>query len=360
MNLGLILFAVLLSLDSLQAQELGQQVIISNSIGDTLRPAMRNHFGLLEGISGFRWALFYLHDDSILNVKVHYMRAGVQADSVIPGYGTLTSVHSALTSRVKEKLDSARVLMKDGTLVGGTIIGQTWNAVIMRTNHLGVLEIPRAQVDKINRYIPFESVGQHWPFQDPNYTRAFIMPTANTPPAGQGYVGDYELIFLNGAVGVTDWLMINAGTLIIPVSIENMVFDYGFKARLSDGHGSLNAAVGLQMYSWPGVDGSGGLAYMVVSVGDLDQKVNFGLGDAFESRGNSALALGISGDYRVSESIKLMGELWYPENSKWFPLILGVRFMGSRLSGDLGMMYPVGASLGSPFGIPVASISYAF
>jgi hypothetical protein len=35
-----------------------------------------------------------------------------------------------------------------------------------------------------------------------------------------------------------------------------------------------------------------------------------------------------------------MGELWYLQDSNWSPLVIGVRFFGSRLSGDLGLMYP--------------------
>lgn len=83
------------------------------------------------------------------------------------------------------ELDSANILMKDGTLVGGTILGQTGKAVIILSPHLGVLRIPGSQIEKIARFNRNYPVGHKWSFDNPNYTRAFVMPTANTLPAGR-------------------------------------------------------------------------------------------------------------------------------------------------------------------------------
>lgn len=242
----------------LYGQDIGQRVVITSSVGDTLDGAMRNHFGLFDGIGGFKWAVFYLENDSILNARVHYLRDGVGSDTVVYNLGTLESVHSALVARVGTELDSANVLMKDGTLVRGTILGQTDNTVVIRSPHLGVLRIPRAQIAKLSGYVRNYHAEGSWSFDDPNYTNSLVMPTANTLPAGRGYVGDYELVFLTGAVGVTDWFMINAGTLLIPLPAEDMIFDYGFKLRLSESPGKLNAALGLEMASGPGTNSTGG------------------------------------------------------------------------------------------------------
>lgn len=102
-----------------------------------------------------------------------------------------------------------------------------------------------------------------------------------------------------------------------------------------------------------------GIGYGIISMGNYDGKVNLAVGDAF-SGSDGELLFGISGDVRVSGSIKLMAELWILQDASWAPLVVGVRFFGTRLSGDIGLLYPIGENLGSPIGIPVVSITYCF
>ena len=54
------------------AQELGERVVISSAVGDTLRLSERNRFGFFQDIGGFNWAMFFLTGDSIVNAKVDF------------------------------------------------------------------------------------------------------------------------------------------------------------------------------------------------------------------------------------------------------------------------------------------------
>ena len=355
-----LLFALMVAAPA-YSQDIGEQVNITSLVGDTLRPAARNHFGLFPDVRGFRWAVFFLAEDSLVNARVNFDNGhGIPADTLIMNYGTLQSLHAQLRRVDTLSADSAKVMLKDGSIISGAILGETTSDLIVATEHLGELVIPKSDVQRISRRRIGQVGGYFGLEKDPNATRAFLMPTANTLPAGDGYVGDYELFFFTASVGLTDWLMVNAGTLLIPVSVENEVVDYGFKARVFEIPDKVAFAVGVQMITPLSVGESAGIAYGVVSVGNADMKGNLALGKTFATFGGSSMVVGVSGDARVGESIKLLAELWVLPDVDWVPLVVGVRFFGSHLSGDLGLMYPVGVSLGSPIGIPVANFIYNF
>ncbi len=342
------------------AQELGEKVVISSAVGDTLRLSERNRFGFFRDIGGFNWAIFFLTGDSIVNAKVDFDNSqGVSSDTVLMGYGTLRSLHSQIRMGGGISIDSAQVELKDGTTFSGTIVGETETKVALVSSRFGQVIIPLAEVRGIARQKITSSGGFVSLVKDPNQTRAFLMPTASTPPPGDGYIADYELIFFTAAVGVTDWLMVNGGTLLLPLPVEDMIFDYGIKARLFEIPDKFGVAAGIQMMGGKLFEDVSGIGYGIISIGNYDGKVNLAVGDAF-SGPNGELLFGISGDVRVSGSIKLMAELWILQDASWAPLVVGVRFFGTRLSGDIGLLYPIGENLGSPIGIPVVSITYCF
>ncbi len=341
-------------------QELGEKVVISSAVGDTLKLSERNRFGLFPDISGFNWAVFFLTGDSIVNAKVDFDNPqGVSSDTVLMSYGTLRSLHSKISVGEGISIDSAQVELKDGTTFSGTIVGETATKIALVSSRFGQVIIPLTEVHDIARQKSTQSGGFLSLVKDPNQTRAFLMPTATTSPAGTGYIGDYELIFFTAAVGVTDWLMVNGGTLLLPLPVEDMIFDYGIKARLFEIPDKFGVAAGIQMMGGRLFEDVSGIGYGIISMGNYDGKVNLAVGDAF-SGSDGELLFGISGDVRVSGSIKLMAELWILQDASWAPLVVGVRFFGTRLSGDIGLLYPIGENLGSPIGIPVVSITYCF
>jgi hypothetical protein len=342
------------------AQELGEKVVVSSTVGDTLKLSQRDHFGLFPDIGGFNWAVFFLSGDSIINAKVDFDNPqGGSSDTLLMHYGTLRELHSKIRAGETLPIDSAQVELKDGTVFSGIVVGETATRIVLVSSRFGQVIIPSAEVHEIARQESTRPGGFVSLVKDPNQTRAFLMPTATTPPPGTGYIADYELIFFTAAVGVTDWLMVNGGTLLLPVPVEDMIFDYGVKARLFEIPDKFAVAAGIQMLGGGLFEDVSGIGYGIISIGNYDRKVNLAVGDAF-SGSNGELLFGISGDARVSGSIKLVAELWILENASWAPLVVGVRFFGNRLSGDIGLLYPIGESLGSPIGIPVVSLTYAF
>ncbi len=345
---------------SVYAQGIGAPVRLNSVLGDTLTPEINARFQLLPQIAGFKWAVFFLEDDSLLNAKVEWNNdRGQSQDTVITPYGTLQSVSKKMETGSDVSFDSAKVELKDGTVLLGKVLGETEKEVMFQTSRFGFQKIERGQIEKIKYQAVRRMPDSNGTVSDPNQTRAFLMPTATTLPGGTGYVGDYELLFFNAAYGVADWLMINGGTVLFPLPADEMIFDYGAKIRLLEIPNEFALATGVQILGGGLIKDASGMAYAVGSVGDADRKLNLAIGDAFSGPGG-AFIWGVSGDARVSSTIKIMAELWVFPHSSYTPLIVGVRFFGTKLAGDLGLLYPIGVTLGSPIGIPVASITYVF
>lgn len=349
-----------LFVQSVYSQSIGEPVNLGLEFGDTLRAAQRDSLGLFPSVKDFKWAVFFLSADSVLSAEVlHENNGGYQSDTIIVGFGTLRGMHLKIIRAGLSFPDSAKVELNDGSLITGEVLGETPTRVIVYSEPLGQLSISRNEVRRIVRRRPGRSGGYYGLVTDPNITSTFLMPTANTPAAGKVFIGDFEVIFLNASVGVTDWLMINGGTLLLPLRARDMVYYYGLKARLFDVPNKFRFAAGLQILQGPILGDASGIVYWVASVGDNDAGLNLAIGDAFSGHGGTGV-FGISGDVRVSEGIKVMAELWAADDDTSIPVILGVRFFGSRLSGDIGLLYPINGRIQSPIGIPVASITYSF
>jgi hypothetical protein len=108
---------------------------------------------------------------------------------------------------------------------------------------------------------------------------------------------------------------------------------------------SVEAAVGILHFSNIG-DYNMGIAYGVVTKGSADTAITIGAGYAYERRNGDednggAPLLMVGGEYRVSRRIKLVTENYAFRDGGL--VSGGVRFLGERLSVDLGLVSPVGA-----------------
>jgi hypothetical protein len=344
-------------------------IVVSPVIGDTLSLSLRNRYNLFPTITGFHHAVFYLNPDSSLKVKITIRENNLERDTIIERYyspGLLRSHIETINENAKMKITnknttSIRVFLKNGSIIQGVIINRSIDTLQVDANYLGKISIPVGQIEKVEGGELKETGLQYAALLDPNQTRAFLMPTANTVPAGKGYIGDYELVFFTAAIGVTDWLMLNAGFLLLPIPLEDQIINYGLKARLFQSTNKISIAVGIQMLKVPNSENIPGIGYGVISFGNENSKLNIAIGSTIGmDTGDNSAVFGASGDVRVSESVKFLAEMWIIPKADFIPLVLGVRFFGSKLSGDIGLLYPIGEKIPSPIGIPVLNLIYNF
>ena len=121
---------------------------------------------------------------------------------------------------------------------------------------------------------------------------------------------------------------------------------------------STQAAVGVMHFMNVG-DGSLGIAYGVVTQGSADSALTVGVGYAYERSygdNNGAILVMAGGEHRIKRGLKLLTENYF-----WSGGGLaggGVRWLGERLSVDLGLIVPLGAD--EVFAFPMVNFVWRF
>lgn len=175
--------------------------------------------------------------------------------------------------------------------------------------------------------------GEYW-VANPNSSRLLFGPTAQMLKRGEGYVAAFELVFLGGAVGITDNITIGGGMLVpAPMSAYFFTPKIGFSASPN-----LHLAAGAMVIGTTGDTETIGVYYAATTLGQTDQSLTAGLGYGFA--GNDVASkpvVMLGGEKRVSSRIAFVTENYVVPDID--PLVsLGIRFIGEKMSADLGLM----------------------
>ena len=183
--------------------------------------------------------------------------------------------------------------------------------------------------------------AEAWP-ADPNPTRLFFAPTGRSLTKGEAYFGVYEVLLPFVQYGITDRISIGGGTPFVFGTGSGQPFWVTPKVQVVKTR-STAASVGVLQFVNMG-DLNAGIAYGVVTQGSTDAAVTFGAGYAYASEdvsraGEPVVMLGA--EKRLSKRLKFVTENY------WFSGIGlasgGLRFMGDRLSADIGLVSPLGS-----------------
>lgn len=250
------------------------------------------------------------------------------------------------------------IMLVDGSRLYGVVLDDS-DPVHVRLLGGDEMLIARARVREISPASGQVRDGEFWR-NDPNLTRLFFAPTARTMPKGDGYVAAYELLFPFVAAGVTDNLLVAAGTPLFGDLDEDRVVYLAPKLRLFSS-GLTDFAIGGFFFHEVGNSFSGleyGALYGVLTRGTPDRAVSLGAAAVYDEDGFRDEALVMLGaEMRVSRTIKLITESYLmPDRSL---TSLGVRFFGERLSADLGLALFVDEGDVSPT-LPIVNFVYVW
>ena len=187
--------------------------------------------------------------------------------------------------------------------------------------------------------------------RDPSSNRMFFGPTGRTVGQNHGYVAVFEGLFPSVAVGIHDRVTIGGGTLLLGDLSDDHPFWFIPKIQLIDQEtltfsvGALAANAG---GSWAGI------LYGVATVGSDETAATLGMGYGWV--GDDLLDIPVFQvglERRTSDRIKLMTENYFiVENGEFHGLFGGgIRFIGDRLTADLG----VGTSSDTFFLVPLVN-----
>jgi len=237
----------------------------------------------------------------------------------------------------EDTLNVKQVTLKDGSQLIGRIIAEDAEKISFKTNAGVQMEIQRDLIEEIEDIAVEEYKGE-LRRTDPNRTRLLFAPTARSLPKGKGYFSVYEIFFPMVAVGVTDFITISGGISLFP-GLDRQLRYIAPKVRFFQVEKSTLSG-GLLYIILPGSDGGTlGVLYGVYTYGTSSASFTGGLGYGLvdgEFSDKPLMVLG--GDVQLGTSTKLITENWLVPGETGILLSLGIRFFGSSLAADFGLI----------------------
>lgn len=240
------------------------------------------------------------------------------------------------------------LILRDGTRAIGRVTKTQAGRITFQTDAGAVLEVDEAQVVSVLIAPGRFERGSFWR-EDTNPTRLFFGPTGRQLKRGQAYMGLYEVWLPFVQVGITDRLSIGGGTpLVTGGDFHPVWFTPKFQIVSTP---TTQVSTGVMHFL--NVDHHNhGIGYVALTQGSTDSATTVGLGWAYEKGkpDSRSIVLMLGGEHRVSNHIK-----WVTENYAINGVLIvtgGVRFLGERLTADLGLVTTPEAL---PFAFPMVN-----
>lgn len=247
----------------------------------------------------------------------------------------------------------------------GQILDQDADKVILKTEALGIITIPKANIKRIQVLDNLQVVkGQVW-FENPQATRYFWTPNGYSLKAGEGYYQNVWVLFNQASIGVTDNISLGLGMVPLflfagaptPIWITPKVSFPIKKDKVNIGAGALVGTV-----LGEDVGGFAGIAYGIATFGSRDKNITAGLGYGFADGGwADAPIINLSAMIRTGRRGYFLTENYFAAFDGDVAIILfaGGRRVGKGFSLDYGLIVP--AVTGSDFvAIPWLGIMVPF
>jgi hypothetical protein len=281
------------------------------------------------------------------------------------GVGIHDAAAESPTQQVAAPAALVELRLTDGSVLYGTIERESPQQVAIRTIAGVLIEVDRTQIASMHPARGVVIDGEFRPY-DANATRLLFSPTGRSLRKGQGYVGVYEFILPFVQVGITDRFSLGVGTPLLFVG-DDTSRPVWVTPKYQVYQGSrVSAATGVMHFNVFGEDSRVGLAYGVVTVGTDDNAWTLGTGWAYSryyeneydsscwsgpfpagpceptrvARTEGSPVIMIGGERRLSRRVKFLTENYVFEGAGIASF--GVRFLGDRLSADLGAAIPLG------------------
>lgn len=247
------------------------------------------------------------------------------------------------------------LVLRDGSRLFGSIERETDTEVVFRTQSGATVTAKRVDIVSLRRVKGRIEEGEFLR-TDVHRSRLFFAPTGRSLDKGQVSVGVFEFLAPFVQVGVTDRFSIGGGTpLVFGIDEDYRPFWFTPKYQVYNSE-KVQAAVGVLQVLTTGGD-TAGIAYGVSTFGNSDNAWTVGAGMAYADDGERGGIVMIGGEGRVRNNLKLITENYIWKGGDGI-ISGGVRFIGERLSADLGLAFPIGA--GDFFAFPVVSFVYVF
>ena len=246
------------------------------------------------------------------------------------------------------------LVLRDGSRFYGVIERETSGEVVVRTQAGATVTARRDDIASL-RLVAGRIRKGEFLHSDVHRTRLFFAPTGRALRQGEVSIGVFQFLAPFVQVGVTDHVSVGGGTpLLFGFEDFNRPFWFTPKVQVLNTTKAQGAVGLLHVFDLDG--DSAGIAYGVTTLGDSDNAFTGGAGMTYSGDHRGWIVMG-GAEGRVSRYIKVMTENYVWQDGTGI-VSGGVRFLGERLSADLGLAVPVG--VGATLAFPVVSFAYVF
>ncbi|MEP0366812.1 MAG: hypothetical protein ABJN36_01795 [Cyclobacteriaceae bacterium] len=268
----------------------------------------------------------------------------------------LILISVGLSSQAQHKPDTIiyHVTTIDGNEFNGIIVSQSEEYVLLETQNIGQVRLPKSQIASMNP-VKGRNIksGEVWPdhFQA---TRYFISGSAYTMKKGEAMYQNTWIFYNHFSAGLTDHFSIGLG-FIPSFLFGSIAIPYWITPKFSIpvSRDKLNFGGGAFLGSVTGGGEMASFLYGNTTIGTKDTNLTFGLGyGRFDGEWSRTPLMMVGGSFRTSRHFYLLTENYFILGEGIF--FLGGRRIIRRTSLDFGLMIPGG--VGQFIGIPWLAI----
>jgi hypothetical protein len=258
------------------------------------------------------------------------------------------------------------VWLTDGQVLRGQLLATSGEGVRLRLGDGRELFLPAEVVARTDSVVVGEGAVGTWGV-DPNRTRTLYGPTGFMLGQGNGYVAQRAIAITSAAIGATDWLDVEVGTVLPTLFTETPLGVVGLKVG---GDVGRNVRLGLGAQGFLVADVVAGFAFANLTLGTPDSHGTVAVGGAIDATGAEFGALVTTFSYtrRLGPSTALLTEnwlLWFtngdgPWGGPFFVVPSGgVRLFGPAFAVDLALVPIVTGESDMPL-LPIPWISFSY
>nr|NQU91633.1 hypothetical protein [Bacteroidota bacterium] len=258
-----------------------------------------------------------------------------------------------------------QVEMTGGNEFLGYILKQDSETILLKTENLGTLTIPRSSITKITEIKKTQIVqGSLWN-ENPQASRYFWSPNGYGLNAGEGYYQNVWVLFNQISIGITDNISIGGGFIPLflfaggptPVWLTPKFSVPLVKDKLNLGGGALMGTV----VSEEGA--SFGIVYGTLTTGSKDKNFSAGLGYGYaDHEWTNAPVINLSAMIRTGRRGYFLTENYFFSTSGETVVLLmaGGRYLVKKASIDYGLMIPIAKDMDGFVAVPWLGIVFPF
>lgn len=280
---------------------------------------------------------------------------------------TFCLIGFSLLSNAQDSQDSIKSQVEtiDGNTYIGIILEQTPEIIRIKTDKLGEISIPGAEVKRITQLIATKSKdGTYW-LENPQSTRYFWAPNGYSLKKGEGYYQNVWILFNQAVYGFTDHF--SGGVGVVPLFLFAGASTPAWitaKVSLPVVKDKVNLGVGALAGTVIGEENTGfGILYGISTFGSRDKNINIGLGWGYaggEMARNPTVSIG--GMIRTGAKGYFITENYFIGTPENFMVLMsaGGRRIIHHAGLDFGLWIPLGADIGSFVAIPWLGFTIPF